>query len=173
MKKEPVRPNLGGILRPRQEKGRGKFLYIEVTPDEKKKIHNHCVLKGLSFSHFLSDTMIAEATKPKPSANVVLKTDFGLSREEYEKLELLAFLQDKRSINELIREMIQEGLNLQKLHSKRKRAFVRYYLSREEHAKISSHIAALGVPAGKYAAMLALKTVSAQGNQASTEENGQ
>jgi N-acetylglutamate synthase-like GNAT family acetyltransferase len=90
---------------------------------------------------------------------VLVRAEFELTPEEQEKLELLARLHDKTSIGELIRELIQPSLNMQKLHSNLKTNTLRFYLSEEEHNIISKHMAEKGIPARKYAAMLALKVI--------------
>jgi hypothetical protein len=139
---------------------------VEVTKEEKSKIRDHCLRKRISISQYLAELMLADAAKPKPTKNVTLKMEFELAPEEYEKLELLAFLREKKSVHELTRELIQENLDIQKMHSHRKRLFLRFYLSKEEHATVFSHIAAKNIPAGKYATMVALKALNLERTQA-------
>jgi hypothetical protein len=165
MRKRPIRPNLGGILRTPDKEPRRRFLYVEVTKEEKNKIRDHCVRKKISISQYLAELMLADAAKPKPAQNVRLKMEFELAPEEYEKLELLAFQREKKSIHELMRELIQENLDIQKMHSNRNRLFLRFYLSEEEHAIVFSHIAAKNIPAGKYATMVVLKALNLDGTQ--------
>jgi tRNA(Glu) U13 pseudouridine synthase TruD len=165
MRKRPIRPNLGGILRTPDKEPRRRFLYVEVTKEEKNKIRDHCVRKKISISQYLAELMLADAAKPKPAQNVRLKMEFELAPEEYEKLELLAFQREKKSIHELMRELIQENLDIQKMHSNRNRLFLRFYLSEEEHAIVFSHIAAKNIPAGKYATMVVLKALNLDGPQ--------
>jgi hypothetical protein len=172
MKKTTVRPNLGGALRPRAKKARKKFLYVEVTREERNRIQDYCVRKQTSFSQFLAETMLKNAAEPKSMEKVRLKPEFDFTPEEYEKLQLLAILHNKRSVNELIRELIQDSLDIQKLYTKRKTSYVRFYLSREEHAAISSHIATKSIPAGKYAAMVVLRALEEEARNEENSESG-
>jgi tRNA(Glu) U13 pseudouridine synthase TruD len=171
MKRRVIRPNLGGILRTPDKEPRRRFLYVEVTKEEKNKIRDHCVRKKISISQYLAELMLADAAKPKPAQNVHLKMEFELAPEEYEKLELLAFQREKKSIHELMRELIQENLDIQKMHSNRNRLFLRFYLSEGEHAIVFSHIAAKNIPAGKYATMVALKALNLERTQSKEKKD--
>lgn len=159
-RKRIVRPNLGGVLRPRAKTPRSNFLYIEVTEAERLAILDHCVKIRKSLSHFLAEVLLEDAGKPKRTDKIVLRAQLGFTPAEYEKLELLAMLYGKNSLDELIRDLIQPVLDTQNIHTDRQTSFVRFYLSQEEHQSITSHIAAKNIPIGKYAAMLALKTIA-------------
>ena len=159
-RKRIVRPNLGGVLRPRAEAPRRNFLHIEVTEAERRAIQDHCVKNHISLSQFLAELLIEDASKPKRTGKVVLRPQLEFTPSEYEKLELLAMLHGHRSLDELIRDLIQPVLETQNIHTDRETSFVRFYLSQEEHQAITSHIAAKNISIGKYAAMLALKTIA-------------
>lgn len=159
-KRRIVRPNLGGTLRPRAEEPRRNFLYIEVTEQERKAIQDYCVKNHISLSQFLAELLLDDAGKPKRTENVVLKPELQFTSAEYEKLELLAMLYNKSSVDQLIRDLIQPILDTQHLHTDRDTTMVRFYLSQEEHQAVTTHIAAKRIPMGKYAAMLALKAIA-------------
>jgi hypothetical protein len=158
-KRRVLRPNFGGTLRGRIKKGRRKFLYVEVTKEEKNKIQYHCVRARVTFSQYLAEVMLADAAVPKPTENVKVNMEFEFTPDQYEKLQVVAMLRDKKDVKELTRELLQESLDIQKMHSKRKRDFMRFYLTQDEHAHISSHIAAKNMPAGKYATMVVLRAL--------------
>jgi hypothetical protein len=158
-KKQAVRPSQGGVLRPQAESPRHKFLYIEVTNEERKAIQDYCLEHQISVSQFLAEFLLSEASKPKRKGTVLVRVQFELTPEEQEKLELLVRLQNKESTGELIRELIQPYLGMQKLHTKLKTTTLRFYLSEEEHEIVTKYFAEKGVPSRKYAAMLALKAL--------------
>src|SRR5262249_51183253 len=131
-RKRVVRPNLGGVLRPRAETPRRNFLYIEVTEAERLTILDHCVKIGRSLSQFLAELLLEDAAKPKRTEKIILKPQLEFTSAEHEKLELLAMLHNKKSLDELIRGLIQPVLDAQNIHTDRETSFVRFYLSREE-----------------------------------------
>ena len=159
-RKRVVRPNLGAALRPRAEVPRRNFLYIEVTEPERKAIQDYCIRNQISVSHFLAELLLEDASKPKRTDKIILRPELEFTPAEHEKLELLAMLHNKSSLDELIRDLIQPILEAQHLHTDRETTMVRFYLSQEEHQAISTHIAAKRIPMGKYAAMLALKAIA-------------
>lgn len=159
-KKRVVRPNQGSTLRPRAEAPRRNFLYIEVTEEERKAIHDYCIRNKISVSQFLAELLLQDATKPKRKGKVLFHAEFELTPEEQEKLELLARLHNKESVGEFIRELIQPNLDMQKLHTKLETTPLRFYLSEEEHEIVTKHIAEKGIPARNYVAMVALKAIA-------------
>lgn len=160
MKKRVVRPNLGGALRPRADEPRRNFLYIEVTEHERKRIQDYCIKNHISVSQFLAELMLRDAGRPQRIEPVILRPELQFTPEEHEKLELLAMLHDKSSLDELIRDLIQPALETQHLHTSRETTMVRFYLSQEEHQTVATHIATKRIPMGKYAAMVALRAVA-------------
>ena len=160
LKKRIVRPNLGGALRPRADQPRRNFLYIEVTEHERKIIQDYCVRNHVSISQFLAELLLDDASKPKPTEKVILRPELEFTAAEQEKLELLAMLHNKSSLDELIRDLLQPALDTQHIHTDRQTSLVRFYLSQEEHQAVTTHIAAKRIPAGKYAAMLALNAIA-------------
>jgi len=161
-KKRIIRPNLGGALRPQAEAPRNRFLYTDVTREEEEKIKQHCIAKQISVSQFLADLVLEDAAKARPrrKQKVVVQAELELTSEEREKLELLTRLHKKGSVGELIRELLERDLQLQRLHAPLETTPLRYYLSEEEHEKVTRHIAGKGISARNYAVMLALKALA-------------
>jgi hypothetical protein len=161
-KKRPPRPNLGGALRPLAEAPRRRFLYTDVTSDEYQKILQYCQQNQISISQFLADITLKDATKPKPrrKKKVIVKAKLELTPEEQDRLELLARLHQKPSISEYIREVLGPNLKLRSVHTPVDTTALRFYLSEEEHEKVTKHMASKGISARNYAAMLALRTIS-------------
>jgi hypothetical protein len=159
-KKRIVRPNLGGSLRPRAEAPRRHFLYLDVTKEEQKKIHDYCQQKKISVSQFLADLVIKDAkSKPKHKGKITIRTEFEVTPEEQEKLELLLRLRQKDSIGQFISELLRPNLEIQRLHSPVETTALRYYLSEDEHEIVTKHMASKGIAARNYGALLALKAI--------------
>jgi len=117
-KRRIVRPNLGGALRPRAEAPRRHFLYLDVTKEEQKKIHEYCQQKKISVSQFLADIVIKDAkSKPKRKDKITIRAEFEVTPEEQEKLELLLRLHQKGSIGQFVSELLRPSLEVQKLHA--------------------------------------------------------
>lgn len=161
-KKQVVRPNLGGALRPHAETPRHHFLYTDVTREEQRAIQEYCLKHKISVSQFLADLVLEDAAKPKSKRRekVIFRVELELTPEEQDKLELLARLHQKQTVGEFIRELIQPSLLLQRTHAPLETTAVRYYLSRDEHEKVTRHIAGKGISARNYAVMLALKAIA-------------
>jgi hypothetical protein len=162
-KKQSVRPNRGGTLRPQAEAPRRHFLYTDVTQEEQQRIQQYCKEKQISVSQFFADLVLADAkkaaSKRKQKQKVIVRAEFELTPEEEEKLELLTRVYQKDSIGEFIREIIQPNLEVQRLHAPLETTALRYYLSEEEHATVMKHIGNKGIAARNYAIMLALKAL--------------
>jgi hypothetical protein len=161
-KKRAVRPNLGNPLRPRTETRRDHFLVTDVTEEEQQEILQYCLRKKISVSQFLADLVLQDASRPKPDRKqkVLVRAEFELSPEEYDRLELLTRLYKKHNVGGLIRDLIKPNLDFQRLHAPAETMSLRYYLSAEEHEKVTKHIASTGISARNYAAMLALKAMA-------------
>jgi hypothetical protein len=155
------RPNTGNPLRTRAKTPRVYFLEADATEDEHKAIMDHCREKKISVSEYLSElvTQDAAATKGR-KATVLLKMELKLTAEQYDKLDLLAYLRKKDSIEELIEDLIQPHLDLQRLHAPEATKVLRLYLSKVEHERALKHIAERGIPARKYVSFLAIKDIS-------------
>jgi hypothetical protein len=159
-KKRIVRPNLGGTLRPRAEAPRRHFLYLDVTKEEQKKIHEYCKQKTISVSQFLADIVIKDAkSKPKRKDKITIRAEFEVTPEEQEKLELLLRLRQKNSIGQFVSELLRPNLEVQRLHSPVETTALRYYLSEDEHEIVTKHMASKGIAARNYGALLALKAI--------------
>jgi len=162
-KRRAVRPNLGGSLRPQAEAPRHRFLYTDVTKAEHEKIQQYCRDKQISVSQFLADLMLQDALqrRPRRKQKVNVQLEFDLTPEELDKLQLLTRLHQKQSIGQFIREILQPYLEIQRLHAPLETTAIRYYLSDEEHERVTKHLASKGISARNYAAMLALKALQA------------
>jgi monoamine oxidase len=159
-KKSVVRPNLGGSLRPRAETPRRHFLYLDVTKEEQKKIHEYCKQKTISVSQFLADIVIKDAkSKPKRKDKITIRAEFEVTPEEQEKLELLIRLHQKDSIGQFVSELLRPNLQVQKVHAPAETTPLRYYLSEEEHEIVTKHMASKGIATRNYGALLALKAI--------------
>ncbi|HWZ42122.1 MAG TPA: hypothetical protein VNW97_01525 [Candidatus Saccharimonadales bacterium] len=162
MKKPVVRPNLGSSLRPRAKSRRDHFLVTDFTEEEQKEVLQYCLKKKISVSQFLADLVLQDAASPKPAGKqkVLVRAEFELTVEEREKLELLARLHKKDTIGQLVRELLQPSLDMQRTHAPLETTSLRYYLSKEEHGIATRHMAGKGISARNYAAMLALKAMA-------------
>lgn len=163
-RKQVVRPNLGGTLRPLAEAPRRRFLYTDVTKEEHHRIQQYCVDNQISISQFLADLTLKDAAKPKSrrKRKVIVNAKLELTPEEQDKLELLARLHQKQSISEYLRDILEPNLQLRSLHTPVDTTTLRFYLSEEEHEKVIKHMANKGISARNYAAMLALRAISAK-----------
>jgi hypothetical protein len=170
MSKKVIRPNRGARLRSRTKKPRHNFMDVEVTREERNRINAYCYRYQISVSEFLAEILLEDATKMRPVEKMTLKPEIALTSDQYEKLELLTILYGKTSVDDLIRSLILDRLEVQKIHTKRERTFLRFYVSPEEHAIISSYIAAKKVPGNKYAAMIALKALNREWKKPNKEK---
>ncbi len=166
-KKRIIRPNLGGPLRHHAETPRHQFLLTDVTEDEYQKIQRHCIERQISISQFLADLVLKDAREntPKRKQKVIVRINLELTPEEQDKLELLVRLRNKESLSELIYDLLQPSLQVQRLHSPLETKTLRYYLSEEEHEIVTRHVAAKGISARNYAAMLALREMAKGGKR--------
>jgi len=154
------RGNLGGPLRLRDRTARLKFIETDVTSEEYDTIWAYCIKHKISVSQFLADLILEDARNAKTSkAAVRIQPDLEFSSDEYEKLELLADLQDK-SVIELIRDLIQPHLDLRKIHGGDKTKKLRFYLSDREHQTVIKHLEKRGTTARKYVSFLAIRTIA-------------
>jgi hypothetical protein len=172
MSKKSVRPNRGARLRTRTKNPRNNFMDVEVTPDERNRINAYCHRYQISASEFLAQVLLEDAIKLRPAEKMILKPEIALTADQYEKLELLTILYEKTSIDDLIHSLILEKLEVQKVRTGRKRTFLRFYVSPEEHAIISSYIAAKKVSGNKYAAMIAVKALNREWKKTDRENRG-
>lgn len=161
-KKRVVRPNLGGTLRPLAEAPRHRFLYTDVTREEYDRIQQYCRDRQISISQFLADLTLKDAAKPKSKRKqkVIVNARLELTPEEQDKLELLARLHQKPSVSEYLRDILEPNLQLRSVHTPLDTTSLRFYLSEEEHEKVTKHMASKGISARNYAAMLALRAIS-------------
>jgi hypothetical protein len=160
VKKPAVRPNRGSSLRPRAETPRRHFLYLDVTKEEQKKIHEYCQQKKISVSQFLADLVIKDAkSKPKRKDKITIRAEFEVTPEEQDKLSLLLRLHQKDSIGQFVSELLRPTLEVQKMHAPVETTPLRYYLSEDEHETVTKHMAGKGIAARNYGALLALKAI--------------
>jgi hypothetical protein len=162
--KNPVRrPNTGNPLRSPAKTPRDRFLETDVTEEEHQAILDYCLKHKISVSQFLAELIFEDAAESKGrSDHVSLRVELKLTGEQFDKLELLAHLRQKESVEELIQDLIQPYLDLQRLHAPDQTKFLRFYLSEHEHAQASKHIAKRGLPARKYVSFLAMKKIAGE-----------
>ena len=161
-KNQVSRPNLGGTLRPQAEAPRRHFLYTDVTRAEYERIRQYCVDRQISISQFLADLVLKDADKPssKRKQKAIVRIELELTPEEQDKLELLTRLHQKESIGEFIRDVLQPELQIQRVHTPLETMSLRFYLSEEEHERVTKHIESTGISARNYGAMLALRELA-------------
>src|SRR6478672_10560057 len=94
--KPVTRPNQGNKLRQRAKTARLRFLETDVTPAEYDHIMEHCLKNKVSVSQFLAESILKDAETAKTRKGAVrIQPDLEFTSEEYDKLELLAHLQNK------------------------------------------------------------------------------
>jgi hypothetical protein len=159
-KKSVRRPNTGNALRSPANTPRKRFLETDVTEAEHQAILDHCLKRKISMSQFLADLIFEDAEESKGRKDpVFLRVELTLTAEQFGKLQLLAHLRQKENIQDLIQEVIQPYLDLKRLHAPAQTKFLRFYLSKQEHARVSKHMAGRGLPARKYVSFLAMKKI--------------
>jgi hypothetical protein len=155
------RPNTGNPLRSRAKTPRVHFLETDVTEDEHNAVMAHCHEKKISVSEYLFNLVMQDAAASgNRKATVRLKVEIELTSEQYDKLDLLAHLRKKDSIDELIEDLIQPHLDLQRLHTPTPTKVLRLYLSKAEHQRALKHIEERGIPARKYVSFLAIRDIA-------------
>lgn len=149
------------LVRPQAKSLRKRFLYADVTDPEHEEIQAYCRSRQLSVSQFMADLLLKDAagSRGRRKPKVVVRPEIQLTPQQKDKLELLARLNQKKSIGEYILDVLEPLLELQRLHAPAKTRMLRYYLSDEEHATLSDYLAETGLSPGNYAAMLALRTI--------------
>jgi hypothetical protein len=158
--KTAMRPNTGNRLRSPAKTPRVRFLETDVTEEEREAILEYCLDHKISVSQFLADLIFEDAATSNSHRDpVVLKVEFRLTAEQYDKLDLLASLRKKASVEELIQELILPYLDMQRFHTSSETKSMRFYLSEKEHKKALKYIADRGMPARKYVSFLAMKKI--------------
>lgn len=149
------------LVRPQAKSLRKRFLYADVTEAERQEIQVYCRKKQISVSQFMADLLLKDAveSRRRPKPKVIVAPELELTPQQSDKLELLARLNQKKSVGEYILDLLEPLLELQRLHVPVKTKMLRYYLSDEEHDTLSNHLANTGLSPGSYAAMLALRTI--------------
>ena len=156
-----LRPNTGNRLRLRAKTARLRFVETDVTPEEHSQILEHCLKHKISVSQFLADLILRDAASGKTRKGPVhINAQFEFSADEYAKLELLVHLYKKENVSDLIRDLLQPHLDLQRLHVPTETKSIRFYLSDREHETVTKHIASRGITARKYVSFLALKEIA-------------
>jgi hypothetical protein len=155
------RPNAGSGLRLPAQVRRQRFLEAEVSESEHAQIMEYCLSHRISVSQFLADLILEDATSTRIGGPVVRLRDLDFSAEEYEKLELLAYLHKKQSVSDLVRELLRPHLDLQRVHvAHDKTKSLRFYLDDQEHGIVTDYLTRRGITARKYVSYLALKTIA-------------
>jgi len=156
-----TRPNFGGILRGSGTKPRQHYLEAEVTAEERKQIVQYCLKQKTSISEFLAELILKDAGKASSAKAVVRVRDLYVPAEEYTKLELLAHLNKRNNVSELIRELLQPHIDLRRVFGPNdKVSSLRFYLNDDEHRKVTAYLDKRGVTARKYVSFLALKAIA-------------
>lgn len=148
-------------VRPQAKSLRQRFLDAEVTLEELTEIKSYCRRKRVSVSQFVADLLLEDADHSEGTRKqrVILKPEIELTPQQHDKLEVLARLHQKKSIGEYILDVLEPQLELQRLHVPVKTKILRFYLSDDEHKRISKHLSETGVSPSSYAAMLTLRAV--------------
>jgi len=155
------RPNTGNRLRLRANTARLRFLEADVTPEQHSKILEYCLNHKISVSQFLADLILQDAAKARTRKGTTrIKLHFEVTPEELEKLEMLVHFHQKDNVGELVRELLQPHLALQRIHVSTESKAVRFYLSDDEHEAVTKYIARRGITARKYVAFLALRAIA-------------
>jgi hypothetical protein len=145
----------------RAKTARLRFVETDVTPEEHSEILDYCLKNKISVSQFLADLILQDAATTKSRKGPVrINTQFDFSADEYAKLELLVHVYKKDNVSDLIRDLLQPHLDLQRLHVPTETKSVRFYLSDREHETVTKHIASRGITARKYVSFLALKEIA-------------
>lgn len=160
-KNRATRSKTGGWPRLQAESLRQRFLWADVTEQEHAEIQEYCRTNQISVSQFMAELLLNDASKPnrKRKQKVLLRPQIELTAQQNNKLELLARLNQKKSVGEYILDVLEPQLELQRLHTPVKTKMLRYYLSEQERQTVINHIASSGLSATNYAALLALRTV--------------
>jgi hypothetical protein len=158
--KPVTRPNAGNRLRLRAKTARLRFLETDVTTEEHNQIMEYCLRNKVSVSQFLADLILEDAATAKTRKAAVRIDDLEFPAETYDKLELLVHLYKKNSVSELIHDLLQPHLELQRLHIPGETRSLRLYLSDREHETVTKYMASRGITARKYVSFLALKAVA-------------
>jgi hypothetical protein len=109
----------------------------------------------------LADLILEAAATAKVRKPAVRIDDLELTAEDYDKLELLVHLHNKNSVAELIRDLLQPHLDLQKLHAPSDKArSLRFYLDDREHEAVTTYLVNRGLTARKYVCYLAIRTIA-------------
>jgi len=155
-----IRPNAGGNLRGAGATPRLHYLEAEVTAEEGKQIVQYCLKHKTSVSGFLAELVLKDAGKANTAKGVVRIRDLHFPVEDYTKLELLAHLNRRNSVSELIRELLQPHIDLRRVFGPNDKAkSLRFYLNDDEHQKVTEYLDKRGVTARKYVAFIALKAI--------------
>jgi hypothetical protein len=149
------------VHQPGAEPLRKRFLWAEVTEREQTEIQRYCRKRGMSVSRFLADLTLkdAEDSRHKRKQDVIVRPAIKLTSQQHDKLEVLARLNQKKSVAEFIFDVLEPELEVQRLRAPVRTKMLRYYLSEEEHEVVSNHLMQSGLSAGSYAAMLALRKI--------------
>jgi hypothetical protein len=160
-----LRPNTGNKLRSRAKTARQRFVETDVTEAEHALIVEYCLQYKISVSELLATLILEDAASSKSRRGPVpITAQFELSAAEHDKLELLVHLHGKDSVSELLHDLLQPHLDLQRLHTSAETRSVRFYLSDAEHATVTKHIANRGITARKYVSFLALRKIKHERN---------
>jgi hypothetical protein len=149
------------VSRPEVGAPRRNYLATRVTEKEKKAVEEYCSRHGISESAFLADLALKDAKRPlnsgqeKEEITLTLK----LSSRDIDKMRIFARLEEK-TIEQLLQELIQPGVQKRQTASSLKMRSVRCWLSNEEHRIIKKYLAKHRLSARNYLALLILKATN-------------
>lgn len=140
---------------------RRHYLVTTVTPAEKEAILKYCDKHGRSISSFLADIALEDAKQPAKSKleDQEITLTLRLPARDIDKMRLFARLEQK-SVEELLREFLQPGLQKRKAVAAVPMHTLRCWLSDDEHKTIKEYLANYGLSARSYLALLALKAIN-------------
>lgn len=149
-------------ISPRDKVGapRRHYLATTVTEQEKEAIVEYCAQQGKSVSAFLAELALDDAKRPPKSKLQDQEITFTLRlpARDIDKMQLFARLEEK-SVEDLLRELVQPGLQKRQTATALEMCTLRCWLSDQEHKTIKKYLAKYGLSARSYLALLALRTI--------------
>lgn len=139
---------------------RRHYLATAVTEKEREAILEYCNRHKKSVSAFLADLALEDARRPDKSklADKEITLTLRFSARDIDKMHLFARLEEK-SVEDLLRELVQPGLQKRQTFTNLPMRTIRCWLSDAEHKAIRKNSEKCGLSARSYLALLALKAI--------------
>jgi hypothetical protein len=149
------------VSRPDVGAPRHNYLATRVTEKEKRAVEEYCSRHGMSVSAFLADLALNDAKRPPNSGQEQeeITVTLKLSSRDIDKIRIFARLEGK-TIEELLQEFVQPGVQKRQTASSLKLRSVRCWLSDEEHRIIKKYLEKHHLSARNYLALLILKAIN-------------